>query len=421
MKRSTTLLAAVLVLCTSAGAHAQVKPDTLRYEPFVWASRPPAECPFPASNTLKGIRFLGVKSGFHVADTWYPTWGSDDRLYSPYTDGNCPRMDGGTDLSWSGGEQAVTGQAVIEGRDPMSLTVYSLGTSKGSPLPYQGRYPCGSLMYNGVWYYGTYCLAPAGNARYGDSTFNWPWLGPFVGFRTSTDRGRSWKECPHTPERPLFGETGMNGYPVKIGSPHFVDLGKNMEHSPDGYAYLVAHGAVTNDAPYRFYNHSWITGDQVYLLRVKPSPETINDPAKYEFYAGKDQQGKGMWTNDFRKIRPLLSWDNNMGCVTVTYNAPLRKYLMCVTDGGNTCAKMHTYILEADRLEGEWKLVTYMREFGEQAYFVNIPSKFIGADGKTLWLLYSGNFAPDWNGMKIQAIPPGGHYGLVLQKVQLLL
>ena len=24
-----------------------------------------------------------------------------------------------------------------------------------------------------------------------------------------------------------------------------------------------------------------------------------------------------------------------MGCVTMTYNAPLKKYLMCVTDGGN--------------------------------------------------------------------------------------
>jgi hypothetical protein len=152
---------------------------------------------------------------------------------------------------------------------------------------------------------------------------------------------------------------------------------------------------------------------------VKPLIENINDSSKYEFYAGKDKQGKALWTKDFKKIRPLLEWDNNMGCVTVTYNAPLKKYLMCVTDGGNTCAKMHTYILEADRLDGEWKLVTYMRDFVEQAYFMNFPSKFISRDGKTLWLLYSGNFAPDWNGMKIQANPPGGHYGLVLQKVEL--
>ena len=61
-----------------------------------------------------------------------------------------------------------------------------------------------------------------------------------------------------------------------------------------------------------------------------------------------------------------------------------------------------------------------MKDFGEQAYFVNIPSKFISKDGLKFWLAYSGNFATDWNGMKIIANPPGSHYGLVLQKVELL-
>lgn len=109
-----------------------------------------------------------------------------------------------------------------------------------------------------------------------------------------------------------------------------------------------------------------------------------------------------------------------MGCVTVTYNAPLKKYLMCVTEGGNTCARMNTYILESDRLDGEWKMVTYLKNFGEQAYFVNIPSKFISGDGKTAWLLYSGNFATDWNGMKIKSDPPGSHYGMVFQKFEFI-
>jgi hypothetical protein len=109
-----------------------------------------------------------------------------------------------------------------------------------------------------------------------------------------------------------------------------------------------------------------------------------------------------------------------MGCVTVTYNAPLKKFLMFVTDGGNTCARMNTYLLESDAVTGPWRLVCYMKDFGEQAYFVNVPSKFIGSDGRTMWLLYSANFAADWNGEKIGVNPPGGHYGLVLQKIELL-
>jgi len=61
-----------------------------------------------------------------------------------------------------------------------------------------------------------------------------------------------------------------------------------------------------------------------------------------------------------------------------------------------------------------------MREFGTQAYFVNIPSKFIGGDGVTMWLLYSGNFSLDQNEKPHPVNPPGGHYGMTFQKVKLL-
>jgi len=402
-------------------ANAQVKPDTLRFKPFIWLSETPADCPFTQSKDLNGIKFLGIKSGFHFGDTWYPTWADDDKLYSPWTDGSCVRADGSLESSNSGDtDHATTGQGVIEGNDPMDLKIVSLGLNRASSLPYKGRYPCGSLIYNGVWYYGTYCLGPDGASMFGDKVYNWPWLGSFVGFRYSTDYGRSWKDCPLTPEKSLFNETGINGYPVKIGSPHFVDFGKNMQYSPDGKAYLVAHGADVSDPKPRFWNASWITGDQIYLLRVTPAIENINDMSKYEYFSGYNEKGEAVWTGDFEKIKPLLAWNNNMGCVTVTYNVPIKKYLMCVTDGGNTCAKMNTYILESDMITGPWKIVTYMKDFGEQAYFVNIPSKFISKDGKTAWLLYSGNFAPDWNGMKIIPNPPGSHYGMVFQKIELL-
>ena len=93
----------------------------------------------------------------------------------------------------------------------------------------------------------------------------------------------------------------MWGYPVKIGSPHFVDFGRNMEHSPDGKAYLVAHGAPEPDPKPRFGNLSWISGDQIYLLRVTPSIANMNDASKYEFYAGRDAQGKPIWTQRLRQ------------------------------------------------------------------------------------------------------------------------
>lgn len=402
---------------------ASLKPDILNYTPFVWQSETPEDCPFKQSKEFTGIKFLGIKSGYHYGDTWYPTWAENDTLYSPWTDGKTKRLDGYTDWSqsWVDPVHITTGQGIITGADPLTMTAYSIGLDKSSPAaPYKGRYPCGSLIHNGVWYYGTYCLGPDDNAKFGDIKVNWPWIGPFVGFRTSKDYGHTWKVCPLTPENPLFGENGMYGNPVKIGSPHFVDFGKNMEHSPDGKAYLIAHGADASDAKWRFWNDSWVTGDHIYLLRVTPSVENINDASKYEYYGGKDDQGKTIWTRDFKSIKPVLEWNNNMGCVNMTYNAQLKKYIMCVTDGGNTVSKMNTYILESDQMDGEWKMVCYMKDFGVQAYFVNIPTKFISKDGKTMWLLYSANFSLDPTGKGWSQNPPGSHYGICFQKIQLL-
>ena len=193
-----------------------------------------------------------------------------------------------------------------------------------------------------------------------------------------------------------------------------------MEHSPDGKAYLTGHGASVGPEGRRFAYNSWMTGDEIYLVRVTPSIETINDVSRYEFFAGYDVSGKPLWSSEFRDIKPLAGWKDNMGCVTMTYNAPLKKYLMCVTDGGNTVDYFNTYILESDYVTGPWKLVTYLKHFGQQAYFVNIPSKFISKDGRTMWLCYSANFAAGWGKTDIQSRPEGSKYAMCLQEVKLL-
>ena len=413
----TLALMAVLAAVSTSPVFAEER--IVRYQPksgpLLWPSQPPDGIPFQQSKELAGVLFTGLHSDYRVADTWYPSWASDDNLYSPWTDGQTNGMQ-----SSSGGRNATTGQALMVGHDPLNLKIKALGTTKGDPHPYQGRYPCGSLVHNGVWYYGTYCLGPAGSVTHDGMTWNWPVLGPMPGFRISTDYGKTWTDTPHTPAKPLFPEPAKFMGPLKIGSPKFVDFGKNMEHSPDGKAYLVGYGAQENDPEPRYANLSWISGDQIYLTRVVPSIENINDESKYEYFAGYDAGGKPVWSYDFRDIKPLLEWNNNMGCVTITYNAPLKKYLMCVTDGWPTVAKMSSYILEADEITGPWKLVTYMKAFGEQGYFLNFPSKFISKDGRTLWLCYSANFSQGWNNIRLKANPPGSRYGLVLQQVKLL-
>jgi hypothetical protein len=395
---------------------------------FVWKSDAPTNCPFGRSEDITGIFFTGRSRTYTTADTWYPSWASDDKLYSPFTDGAVNGVFSGSGYNFDKQKLPVTGFAVIEGADPVDLKITRPGLIEHEPNPYGGQYPCGSLVYNGVWYYGTY-------------TLDWhkdPWdiMGPFVGFNVSMDLGRTWLPKTRTALNPIFGESAKDGRPVrmwkmkatyekseykegrqgarvKMGAPHFVDFGKNMMHSPDGKAYLVAHGSTRRDS----YN-SWASGDQVYLFRVKPSPETINDPSAYEFYGGQDGSGRAVWTNDFGKTKPILEWNDYMGIVTATYVPGLKRYIMCVTNGrgpkkdGN--GPYDTYLLEATDLTGPWKLITYMKSFGEQAYFVNLPSKFIGTDGKNLWLSYSHG----WSHKKQN--PRGSTYAWCLQEIRLL-
>ena len=156
------------------------------------------------------------------------------------------------------------------------LKVTAIGAWKSSGMPYGGRYPCANLVHNGVWYYGTYACDI--NLRKADGVvYNWAWLGPFMGCRYSLDLGKTWVESPCKAWAPLFKEDIHNqgaklqalehhkkdmrgdapGSDVgslipgvslpKLGVMHFVDFGKNMEHSPDGKAYMVGHGAAPNE------------------------------------------------------------------------------------------------------------------------------------------------------------------------------
>jgi hypothetical protein len=370
----------------------------------------PTSCPLPSSPSLAGLEFTGRYATYTEADTWYPTWAADGDLYSPWTDGSCGGFTCG-----SKGFLAATGHARIQGEDPLNLTVTPIGSRFGNPEPYEGRYPCGSLIKDGVWFYGTYGL----DTRPGSLAF-WDVLGPFVGFRTSTDLGATWADPPHTPAAPLFGESGRDGAKVKMGAPHIVDFGRELEHSPDGKAYLVGHGA-TDPASIC----GWVGGDHVYLARVDPTIEAMHDPAAYEFFGGYDAGGAAIWAPGVTSARPLIDWPAHTGTATITYWPQRRRYLLWVTAGGRGIDRMDSWLAEADDIAGPYRIVAYLPEFGPQAYFLNTPSKFLSDDGVTGWLCYSGNYTDAWGHPEdpdqvVVADPPGSTYAMVLQEFRLL-
>ena len=119
---------------------------------------------------------------------------------------------------------------------------------------------------------------------------------------------------------------------------------------------MVGHGAVPDDSSSRPSNSNWVSGDQIYLTRVVPSTENMKEASKYQYFCGFNKRKKPIWTKDFSKIKPIFEWNNNAGCVTITYNATLEKYIMCVTDGYPTLRFMDTYFLKSSKTKGPWKI-----------------------------------------------------------------
>jgi hypothetical protein len=144
----------------------------------------------------------------------------------------------------------------------------------------------------------------------------------------------------------------------------------------------------------------------------------MNDPNAYEFFGGHDAKGTPIWTNDIKQLKPLFEWNNHMGCVTMTYNAPLKKYLVWVTDTRgpqNECSgAFDSYLLESSQITGPWKMVVYLRHFGDQAYFINSPSRFTSADGQTMWICFSGQYEA-----KSKCNMAGSSYALCLREIRL--
>ena len=83
--------------CVLVVAAAEKREYKQYFEPFIWKSEPPADCPFPPSRELTGVQFTGVYSDYHFADTWYPSWAADGNLYSPFTDGDVYGEDSNSD------------------------------------------------------------------------------------------------------------------------------------------------------------------------------------------------------------------------------------------------------------------------------------------------------------------------------------
>ena len=364
----------------------------------------PEGCPFPPSDFITDISIMDAHMEYgkvvnnvcvRSADTWWLTWAEDGNCYSPFMDGTIKEVTA-YGIKEGSSKQVHMGFVKFTGESPMNLVMDQIQNVNNNFGDSKFRYACAILSFNGNIFYGS-----------SNRTTN-TILGSFVGFNISTDNGKTFSGCGTTS---LFGDT----FPlIKMGEPHFVDFGKNMEFSEDKKAYLIGYGSMEANK----YQH-WMMGDDIFLCRVTPSVDYMNDASRYEFFAGQDNKGNIVWSHQFSQIKPLLSWKGNIGQVGVTFIPALKKYIMTISTSKqpNDNCDYDTYFLESDHLTGKWKLITYWQGFGSRAYFTNIPSKFV--DSKLIngelyaWIVYSANY----NGGTEN--PTGSKYAACFRKIKI--
>jgi hypothetical protein len=457
---SRRTFASTAALATTAAAFAQAAPvalretlpakedgpDTIEFSQSELAKmfnnrkfppRPDEPCPLPKSSAIESIQYTHRYRSYAStvgADTWLTSWAADGNLYSAYADGTVGRVgaichiDGIDDwyyppshpgfyavpdrvFGWGSAKypprflnikknttnRTTTGNAIIIGDDPFDLSFQALPPTELTLSWFASCYPSGCLVKDGTWFYACQYRNHLVDQHGNQQCFA---QGPNR-FRISRDLGKTWEWSPFDDHDPVIPEIGAcaGGAPAKFGNAHFVDFGKNMEHSPDGYAYLVGHGTSDPEGM-----SNWSTGDAVFLARVMPTPEAINAKSSYEYFVGRKSNGSPVWSKRFDDIKPLFQWASRCGMTYVTYFPGIRKYLALVCAGwpNGGGSQRDTWIAEADNLWGPWSIVTYWDAFAEGAYYAQIPSKFIKPDGRFA-MFYSGA----WGGPT--PLPPDLH------------
>jgi hypothetical protein len=170
-------------------------------------------------------------------------------------------------------------------------------------------------------------------------------------------------------------------FTTSFGCPTFLNFGKDHAGARDEFVYVYSPDT----------DNAYELADRMVLARV-PKDKILKRDA-YDFFQSLDANAKPIWTKDIAQRGGVLNNPHHCYRSGVTYDAPLRRYLWCVTApiedknaGGNLA------IYDAAQPWGSWTVAfrtnAWDVDAGESASF---PTKWMSEDGRTLQLVFSGN------------------------------
>jgi hypothetical protein len=308
------------------------------FDPLVEA----VTAPYPPSPVITSITWAPEETIVRAAedsDIWATTWADDGHLYTAYGDGTgfAPKVP----------KKLSLGLARIEG-GPERFTGVNLRSDSIEQVGdgAKGRKASGLLMVDGVLYL---WVRNAGNSQ-----LAW-----------SADHGRTW----------TWADWKLT---AGFGCPTFLNVGPNYAGARDGYVYVYSHDS---DSAYK-------TADRVALARAPK--DRIRDRRAYEFFTGIGPSGEPLWSRDIDRRGAAFTNPGKCYRVTVSYNAGLKRYLLCQA-GADNKVRAGFGIFDAPEPWGPWSTVTFTPSWdvnpGETC---SLPTKWMSADGKTLHLVCSG-------------------------------
>jgi glycosyl hydrolase family 115 len=308
--------------------------------------------PYPPSSVITAISWAPTSSIVQRAtdsDNWPSTWADDDTLYTAYGDGwgFDPKVSTKLSLGFAKVQGPATGFTGINIRSPTGEQ-----TSDGAA----GKKASGMLMVNGVLYMWVRNVDLNGNqsqlAWSSDHAVTWTWS--------------SWK----------FTEFGYTT---------FLNFGKNYAGARDGYVYSYSPDTAS----------AYVGTDRFVLMRVPANQITTH--TAYQFFKGLDASGNPIWTASIAERGAVFTHLGRSLRSGISYNAALKRYLwwqMYYQNGVDNRFSGGFGIYDAPEPWGPWTTVYFTTNWdvgpGETGSF---PTKWMSIDGKTLYLVFSGNDA----------------------------
>lgn len=371
-----------------------------------------------AEESLPSVQ-MTYPSQTQIGDLWPSCWSNDGNLYTANGDGTAFNGNGNA-------QTTIYDMAIsrITGNPAGNPSVALAGTTLSYEVNPSYTTPASANQAIGVNYTGdnnrfndkpTGMLCVGGSIylpyqNLGTSAANFTGA-PAATVLRSTDYGQTWSAPPATP---MFGTSNPNTAGV-FTTIFFLDAGQDAGIAP---TYIYAYGLDNN----------WTAQTKLFMARIPynvsgtVTSDNLLNAATWQFYSGVDGNNNPTWTatvnnkvavlTDTRNLYNTITTQSSSNCPSgsgspgsetviaqggVTYDAPLDRYIFSTW----SCATHEFY--DAPNPWGPWTHIATggtnsrhaaaSKDFGvliaagnRGQYATTIPSKFISADGQTVYL-----------------------------------